>query len=188
MSIDAFLHEIEDKLKTGHAIEHTYRIALEALFNAVLAPAVATNEPKQASYGALDFIIPQAHVLRHAVAKDVGLDFDKFIVDSEREVPRTREGKQLKRYRAGLPNLLYTDGLEWHWFVSGEPRLDRPVSLSTWSKASKKLKPAAGAAEATIPLLTRFKAQQVQMVNTPGELGPVCKALVAWSYDTFYLI
>jgi hypothetical protein len=72
----------------------------------------------------------------------VGLNLDRFIADSERDVPRTREGEQLKRYRAALPNLLYTDGLEWHWFVNGEPRLDAPVSLGTWNKSSKKLKPA----------------------------------------------
>jgi hypothetical protein len=32
MSIDAFLHEIEARLKSGQATEHTYRSALEALF------------------------------------------------------------------------------------------------------------------------------------------------------------
>ncbi|NJL54210.1 hypothetical protein HC928_02840 [bacterium] len=32
MSIDAFLHEIEAKFKTGQATEHTYRAALKALF------------------------------------------------------------------------------------------------------------------------------------------------------------
>jgi hypothetical protein len=128
-----------------------------------MAGTSATNEPKHAAYGAPDFVIQHGNVpIGHAEAKDVGLNLDKVIADSEREVPRTREGEQLKRYRAALPNLLYTDGLEWHWFVNGEPRLDAPVSLGTWSKASKKLKPAAGAAEAIRTLLAQFKAQQVQ--------------------------
>jgi hypothetical protein len=171
MSIDAFLHEIEAKLKTGQATEHTYRAALEALFNTLLTPARATNEPKQASYGAPDFIIQQGNApIGHAEAKDVGLDLGKYIADSEREVPRTREGEQLRRYRAALPNLLYTDGLEWHWFVNGEPRLDAPVRVGNWSKASKKLKPAAGADDSITTLLAQFNAQQVQTVNTPREL------------------
>jgi hypothetical protein len=80
MSIDAFLHEIEAKLKTGQATEHTYRAALEALFNTLLTPARATNEPKQASYGAPDFIIQQGNApIGHAEAKDVGLNLGKFI-------------------------------------------------------------------------------------------------------------
>jgi predicted helicase len=189
MSIDAFLHKIEAQLKTGQATEHTYRPALEALFNATLTPAVATNEPKQASYGAPDFIIQQGNApIGHAEAKDVGLNLDRFIADSEREVPRTREGEQLKRYRAALPNLLYTDGLEWHWFVNGEPRLDAPVSLGTWSKSSKKLKPAAGAAEAITTLLTRFKGQQVQTVSTPRELAYRLALAARWLCDTIKLV
>jgi len=88
MSIAAFLSEIEARLKAGKATEHTYRSALEALFNTVLTLARATNEPKQASYGAPDFIIQQGNApIGHAEAKDVGLDLGKFIADSERVIP-----------------------------------------------------------------------------------------------------
>jgi hypothetical protein len=72
MSIKTFLHEIEAKLQAGNATEHTYRAALEALFNTVLPPAQATNEPKRASYGAPDFIIQEHTTLvGHAEAKDI---------------------------------------------------------------------------------------------------------------------
>jgi hypothetical protein len=139
MTAQAFLTELEALLKQDNATEHSYRLALKTLFEQAMAGTSATNEPKQASYGAPDFVIQHGNVpIGHAEAKDIGIDLGKAIADSERDQPRTQNGKQLKRYRAALPNLLYTDGLEWHWFVNGEPRLDAPVSLGTWSKASKK--------------------------------------------------
>jgi hypothetical protein len=110
----------------------------------------------------------------------VGLDLGKFIADSERDAPRSREGEQIRRYRAALPNLLHTDGLKWHWFVNGAPRLDAPVRVGDWSKASKKLKPAVGAESAITTLLAQFDAQQVQTVNTPRELA-YCLAQAAYA-------
>ncbi|HSH81921.1 MAG TPA: hypothetical protein VLA19_25630 [Herpetosiphonaceae bacterium] len=52
---DSFLDQVETLLKSGHATEHSFRPALAGLFNSMLAPAQATNEPKHAEYGAPDF-------------------------------------------------------------------------------------------------------------------------------------
>ena len=77
MPIKTFLAEVEAHLKAGNATEHTYRAALEKLFNAVLAPAKATNEPKHEAYGAPDFIIQHGNTpIGHAEAKDIGIALD----------------------------------------------------------------------------------------------------------------
>lgn len=52
MAIKAFLTEIESNLKTDQATEHTHRPALKKLFDTLLAPAKAINEPKKTAFGA----------------------------------------------------------------------------------------------------------------------------------------
>ena len=140
MPTQPFLAELEALLKQDNATEHSYRPALKTLFEQAMAGTSATNEPKHAAYGAPDFVIQQGNVpIGHVEAKDIGVDLGKSIADSERDQPRTQNGKQLKRYRAALPNLLYTDGLKWHWFVEGMARLEAPVSLGSWNKGQKKI-------------------------------------------------
>jgi len=43
--------------------------------------------------------------------------------DSERAAPQTDNGRQLKRYRAALPNLLLTDYLEFRRYRDGARHL-----------------------------------------------------------------
>lgn len=57
MPVDAFLRQVQILLQQNNATEHSYRPALQTLFNTLLAPATATNEPKHAQYGAPDFVI-----------------------------------------------------------------------------------------------------------------------------------
>ncbi len=184
MSVAAFLAEIAGCLKSGIATEHTYRPALQQLFEAVLSPAKATNEPKHAQYGAPDFVIQQGNVpIGHVEAKDIGVKLDQIIGDSERENPRTREGTQLRRYRAALPNLLFTNGLEWHWFVSGAARLEHPLRVASWEKAKQKLVPTPTAAADLAGLLSQFAAQQIPTINTPRELASRLAQAARWLHD-----
>src|SRR5690242_10538233 len=99
MSVKTFLTEVETHLKSGIVTEHTYRAALQKLFDSILAPAKATNEPKHEVYGAPDFIIQQGNTpIGHVEAKDIDVAMDVVIADSERDTPRADNGKQLKRY------------------------------------------------------------------------------------------
>ncbi len=184
MSVTLFLAEIAGCLKSGIATEHTYRPALQQLFEAMLSPAKATNEPKHAQYGAPDFVIQQGNTpIGHVEAKDIGVKLDLIIGDSEREKPRTREGTQLRRYRAALPNLLFTDGLEWHWFVNGTARLELPLRVAAWDKAKQKLVPTPTAAADLAGLLSQFAAQQIPTVNTPRELASRLAQAARWLHD-----
>ena len=62
--------------------------------------------------GAPDFIIRRDGVaIGHMECKDIGASLD-----------RVEESEQLQRYRAGLPNLILTDYLEFRWYVYGVRR------------------------------------------------------------------
>ena len=184
MSIITFLSEVEATLKSNIATEHSYRAALQHLFDSVLAPAKATNEPKHKAYGAPDFVIQRGSApIGHAEAKDIGVVLDLVIADSEREKPRTDNGKQLRRYRAALPNLLYTDGLEWYWFVGGEPRLQVPLRVATWDKAKKKLVVSVMAQTGLTDLLAKFGAQQSATVGRPDDLARRLAQIARWLHD-----
>ncbi len=181
MSVTTFLSQVEKLLKTGDATEHSYRLALGQLFDAVLAPSQAINEPKHKKYGAPDFIIQHdSSPIGHVEAKDVGTDLAHAIADSGKATPSTSNGKQLQRYRAALPNLLYTDGLEWHWFVDGQPRLMLPICVGAWNKTSKQLKISTTAVSDLTTLLQQFAAHNALTVTTPLDLAQRLARIARW--------
>jgi predicted helicase len=178
--VKRFLSQVEANLKSGEATEHTHRPALKGLFEALLTGIQAINEPKQAEYGAPDFVLLRGEVpVGHVEAKDVGARLATFVADSERATPRSREGKQLRRYREALPNLLYTDGLVWYWFVEGEARLEEPLKVAKWDKRRQRLKVLATEDELAA-LLEQFGAQVVATVRKPKELAERLARLARW--------
>ena len=65
----------------------------------------AINEPTHVECGAPDFIVHRGGApVGHIECRDIGASLD-----------RVEESKQLQRYRAGLPNLILTDYLEFRW-------------------------------------------------------------------------
>lgn len=179
--VAVFLNAVESLLKSGSATEHSYRPALKTLFDTLLAPAQAINEPKKAEHGAVDFVLEQGNApIGHAEAKDVGIPLAPTIADSEKTNPAKFNSKQLKRYRAAMPNLLYTDGLEWHWFVGGQPRLTEPVVLATWNKSTNKLVAKDGGERALLALFGQFKSLNAQIVSTPTDLARRLATIAQW--------
>ena len=115
----------------------------------------------------LNLVLRLSIHIGHVEAKDVGVALDVLVADSEREKPKTDNGRQLRRYCAALPNLLYTDGLEWHWFVGGEPRLAEPLRVATWDKAKKKLVVGPQAQVELADLLQKFRRSSLQRSGDP---------------------
>jgi len=102
--IGDFVSRVQAVHKTGAATEHSYRPALEALFNALAEGVTALNEPKRVACGAPDFIIQRGDIIvGHAEAKDLGLGL-RGMKDANKN--------QQDRYRAALPNLIYTNCLD----------------------------------------------------------------------------
>lgn len=187
MTLTTFLATIEMLLKQSNATEQTYRSALEALLNSALPDCRATNEPKRTRYGAPDFVMHRGNIIvGHVETKDIGVDLDKAIADSERDIPRTQNGKQLKRYRAAFPNLLYTDGLVWYWFVAGKPR--SPIRIASWDKSEQHLHPSPTAERDFTTLLHQFAAHHVMLTSTPTDLAQRLARIARWLDETINLI
>lgn len=98
--------------KTGNATEHSYRPALQKLFNSLDPKVTALNEPRRVKVGAPDFSISRGDiVIGHCEAKDLSVDL---------KVMKDANLAQKKRYLGGLQNLIYTNCLEWQWYRDGE--------------------------------------------------------------------
>ena len=113
--VASFFETIRSVFKTGQASEHSYRPALQTLFEAVSPDEVAAvNEAKQTEFGAPDFIFFRDGVaVGHCEAKDI----DKGLTSL-----KGYSVEQKKRYTKAFQNLLYTNGLEFEFIFEGERR------------------------------------------------------------------
>ena len=112
--ISEYLQKLERALRRGDSTEHTHRPALKELIESLAPDVLCTNEPKRSKCGAPDYVVSRRRdqlTIGNMEAKDIGAD----LAEGER-------GDQLKRYLPALPNLLFTDYLEFRWFVDGKKR------------------------------------------------------------------
>ncbi len=110
-----YLVDIDREFNTGVAKEHSYRPALKKLFESISTskPITAINEPQRGTFGAPDFMIKSGDaVIGFAEAKDIGVNRLDNLFD--------REIEQKERYLGGLPNLIYTDYLEFRFYQEGK--------------------------------------------------------------------
>ena len=111
MPVKNFIEKIREKYSTGNATEHSYRSALEALLQSSAPDVVALNEPKRVHCGAPDFIITRKDIpVGHCEAKDLHIGLAKM--DEANEAQKIR-------YLKALPNLIYTNGLDFEFYKSG---------------------------------------------------------------------
>lgn len=110
--ISDFITRVQAVYKTGAATEHSYRSAIEQLISGLNEGVIALNEPKRVACGAPDFIVQRGEiVVGHIEAKDLGVSLDK-LSDSNKD--------QQARYVNALPNLIYTNCLDWQFFLDGK--------------------------------------------------------------------
>lgn len=110
--IESFLKKVISVYGTGAATEHSYRSAIELLFNDISASIRALNEPKRVACGAPDFIIQRGVLaIGHVEAKDIGVGL-RGMNDANKN--------QQDRYRKALPNLIYTNCLDWDFYRNGD--------------------------------------------------------------------
>ena len=110
--IQEYLNQLRQELKTGNALEHSYRPALKNFIESLETNIRAVNEPSRSEHGAPDFIFLNKTnvnlILGYAETKDINVNLD--------QVEKT---EQLKRY-LGYPNLVLTNYLEFRFFRNGE--------------------------------------------------------------------
>lgn len=114
MDIQGYLNEIRALYASGQTTEHSFRPALARLFASVDPALTVINEPKHLTdVGAPDFVFNRGEVaIGWCEAKDIGKDVRKFAATDYSKA-------QKDRYRKGLPNLIYTNGLDFEFLRDG---------------------------------------------------------------------
>jgi predicted helicase len=110
MTIKEYLENINRRYKTGISREHAYRGDLQLLLESMVPDVLVTNEPARIKCGAPDYIITRDNIpVGFIEAKDIGIDlFSKNLKE------------QFDRYRNSLNNLIFTDYLEFHYYINGK--------------------------------------------------------------------
>ena len=156
--VSDFISRVEAVQKTGAATEHSYRSSLETLFNALAEGVTALNEPKRVACGAPDFIIQRGDIIiGHVEAKDLGLGL-RAMKDANKA--------QQDRYRAALPNLIYTNCLDWDFYRNGE--LIASVTIADYLMG---IQPTPERFDQLENLLRDFIAQRPQTITSPRVLA-----------------
>ena len=115
MDIQGYLSEIRALYASGQTTEHSFRPALAKLFSSVDGALTVINEPKHITdVGAPDFVFQRGDVaIGWCEAKDIGKDVRKFAANDYSK-------EQKARYKKGLPNLIYTNGLDFEFISEGD--------------------------------------------------------------------
>tara|TARA_R110002012_G_scaffold287504_1_gene479897 strand:- start:1462 stop:4599 length:3138 start_codon:yes stop_codon:yes gene_type:complete len=158
MNIQGFLSNVESIYKTGAATEHSYRADLQKLLSSIAPDIIALNEPKRVKCGAPDFIVSQGDiVIGHVEAKDIPVGI-RALKDTNKD--------QQKRYLAALPNLIYTNCLDWDFYRDGE--LVASVSIADFLMGIQPRPQDFGTLE---NLLREFATQRPQTITSPRDLA-----------------
>lgn len=168
-----YLGEVEKDFKRGIATEHTYRGTLKELLEAFDANISATNEPKRVKCGAPDYVVERntgasSLTIGYVEAKDIGVSLDAIERDARLNEPKTREGEQLKRYLRALDNLVFTNYLEFRWYVQGEKRM---TAILATPRVDKRLPLEKDGAGEVTQLLQGFLEHSAEAIRKPQELA-----------------
>ncbi len=115
MDIQGYVSEIRALHASGQTTEHSFRPALAKLFQSIDPALTVINEPKHLTdVGAPDFVFQRGDVaIGWCEAKDIGKDVRKFAAADYSKA-------QKERYKKGLPNLIYTNGLDFEFIRDGD--------------------------------------------------------------------
>ena len=158
--IKQYLEQLARHYAAGHATEHTYRPALQALLESVIPGVLVTNEPKQIDCGAPDFVLTRNHIpLGYVEAKDIDKNLDDKI-----------HGEQLARYTESLDNLLFTNYREFRLIRNAQ----RVATVTIAEHRDRRIKPAPPNLEsfaALTDILTTFAGYEGQTITTAADLA-----------------
>ena len=109
MTIEQYINNINTRYKTGISTEHSYRSDLQVLLENLCPGILVTNEPSRVACGAPDYILTRKNIpVGYIEAKDLGANLnDKTYKE------------QFERYRASLPNLIFTDYIRFDLYRDG---------------------------------------------------------------------
>ncbi len=160
MKIQEYLSEVIRIHKTGEATEHSYRSALQNLFSTINDEVKALNEPKRVKCGAPDFLVSRGEIIiGHVEAKDINKDLTALKGD---------EAAQKARYLKALPNLIYTNCLDFEFYRDGVL-----LSRITIAELSTRVKARPDSFKALENQLRNFAAQTPQTITSSEKLAEI---------------
>ena len=175
-----YIRDLNNGLKAGNATEHTHRPALKTFLEAAYGDIQAINEPKRIECGSPDYQIAKKGgqkgdqkedaklTVGYIEAKDIHVDLRAIDRDSNFKNPKTPNGRQLKRYREGLPNLILTNYLEFYLYADGEKRSE--ACLAKLNSRDEAKRDAVGAKK-TADLLEAFMSHSLLKIADPDDLA-----------------
>ncbi len=173
--LPSFIREVSAIYKTGKATEHSYRAALKTLLEGPDTAITAINEPKREACGAPDFILQRGEfVIGHVEAKDINVSL-RGMKDANKN--------QQDRYRKALPNLIYTNCLDWDFYRNGE--LVASVTIADYLMG---IQPKPEEYPRLENLLREFIAQRPQPITSPRELAERMAGKAALIKDVLHKI
>ena len=163
--IEEYMRRVQAVYDMGDTTEHSYRAALGYLFDSIDPDVNSINEPKaMQKVGRPDFVFKRTVgqsliTLGHCEAKDINKDVTKKgLKDYSKE--------QFARYIKGLPNLIYTNGLDFVFYVKGE--LVRTVSIGDLLTG---IQPKPDQYALLAAQLTEFVAERLQTITSAKRLA-----------------
>jgi hypothetical protein len=113
MDMRGYLNEVRALYASGQTTEHSFRPALSRLFASIDPALTVINEPRRIDVGAPDFVFNRNGIsIGWCEAKDIDKNIRKFASTDYSKA-------QKERYCKGLPNLLYTNGLDFQFLKDG---------------------------------------------------------------------
>lgn len=172
MQLAAFIAEVQAIHATGQATEHSYRPALERLFNSLDSAITAVNEPRRIACGAPDFIVQRGDIaIGHVEAKDIAIGL-RFAKGPNRD--------QQQRYLQALPNLIYTNCLDWDFYRHGQR-----IASITIADPLMGIQPRPDAYPQLQHLLAEFVAQRPQTITSAQSLAEMMAGKAVLIKDVF---
>jgi len=173
MDIPGYLHEVQKIRKTGAATELSYRSALQNLFGSIDKDILALNEPKRVKCGAPDFVMSRGDVVfGHAEAKDIDKDIGAL---------KGHDADQKQRFLKALPNLIYTNCLDFEFFRNG-----KSVGRVTIADQTKDISPKPENFGFLENHLRAFAAQRPQTITSAENLAEIMAGKAALIKDVLF--
>ncbi len=162
MTIKEYLENINKRYSTGISREHAYRGDLQLLLESLVPDVLVTNEPARIKCGAPDYIITRENIpVGFIEAKDIGVDlFNKNLQE------------QFNRYKSSLNNLIFTDYLDFHYFINGQ--FVRSIKIGEVSGG--KIIPRKENFSAFTDLITNFCMSAGQTITSSKQLAEMMAA------------
>jgi hypothetical protein len=156
--IAPFIAQVQDKYQSGVAREHAYRPALETLLKGLDNTLNPINDAARIEVGAPDFILLKDNIpIGYLEAKDIGLDLRKM---------NPTNMAQQARYLGALPNLIYTNCLDWDFYRNGQR-----VASVTIADYLMGIQPRPADYAQLGSLLQDFVTQRPQTITSPSDLA-----------------